>query len=175
MKIKFVLLFLCGVLVISCGEDTNSTQELETTEDTEQNRKITAKTIESLNYKDYALSSESESAVVTWERYHELATQIGYLKKADFSFFNGDIELLKKFIEEFKTQMPDQFRVNPIVSRSAIVETELLKLNENLTLDNIKRSDKLLSIKMLFVSFSNLNYQINEKLESDFYDKIQPE
>ena len=71
--------------------------------------------------------------------------------------------------------MPDQFKLNPILSRSAIVETDLLKLNENLTLDNIKRSEKLLSIKALFVSFSNLNYQINEKLESDFYDKIQPE
>ena len=175
MKTRFVLLYLCGIMVMSCGEDTNTTQVLETTNNTEQSSKITAKTIESIGYKDYALSSESESAVVTWERYHELATQISYLKKADFSFFNGDIELLKKFVEEFKTQMPDQFKVNPILSRNAIVETDLLKLNENLTLDNIKRSEKLLSIKALFVSFSNLNYQINEKLESDFYDKIQPE
>jgi len=175
MKTKFVLLCLCGVMVINCGEDTNTNQVVDTTENTEQSAKITAKTIENIGYEDYALSSESESEVVTWERYHELATQISYLKKADFSFFNGDIELLKTFISEFKVQMPDQLRVNPILSRMAIVETELLKLNENLTLDNIKRNEKLLSIKALFVSFSNLNYQINEKFESEFYDKIQPE
>ena len=99
MKTRFVLLCLCGVMVMSCGEDTNTTEVLEVTENTELSAKITAKTIESIGYKDYALSSESESAVITWERYHELATQISYLKNADFSFLHGDIELLKKFIE----------------------------------------------------------------------------
>ena len=71
--------------------------------------------------------------------------------------------------------MPSQFRTNPIISRNAIIETELLKLNENLTIDNISRDEKLLNIKALFISFSNLNYQINKKLEDDFYSKIQPE
>jgi hypothetical protein len=162
-------------MVISCDDDTTSTKTLERTENVDQNRKITAKTIEDIDYRDYALSSESESEIVTWDRYHELATQISYLKKGDFSFFNGDIELLKKFIKEFKTQMPDQFKTNLIVSRNAIIETELLKLNENLTIDNISRDEKLLNIKALFVAFSNLNYLINKKLEDDFYDKIQPE
>ncbi len=162
-------------MVISCDDDTTSTKTLETTENVDQNKKITAKTIEDIDYRDYALSSESESEIVTWDRYHELATQISYLKKGDFSFFNGDIELLKKFIKEFKTQMPDQFKTNLIVSRNAIIETELLKLNENLTIDNISRDEKLLNIKALFVAFSNLNYLINKKLEDDFYDKIQPE
>ncbi len=162
-------------MVISCDDDTTSTKTLETTENVDQNKKITAKTIEDIDYRDYALSSESESEIVTWDRYHELATQISYLKKGDFSFFNGDIELLKKFIKEFKTQMPDQFKTNLIVSRNAIIETELLKLNENLTIDNISRDEKLFNIKALFVAFSNLNYLINKKLEDDFYDKIQPE
>ncbi|WP_178986268.1 hypothetical protein [Winogradskyella helgolandensis] len=175
MKIRFVVLFLSCIMVISCDDDTTSTKTLETTENVDQNKKITAKTIEDIDYRDYALSSESESEIVTWDRYHELATQISYLKKGDFSFFNGDIELLKKFIKEFKTQMPDQFKTNLIVSRNAIIETELLKLNENLTIDNISRDEKLLNIKALFVAFSNLNYLINKKLEDDFYDKIQPE
>ncbi|SDG70160.1 hypothetical protein [Winogradskyella thalassocola] len=175
MKIRFIVLVLSCIMVISCDDDTNSTKELEITENTEQNTKITAKTIENIDYRDYALSSESQSAIVTWERYHELATQISYLKKADFSFFNGDLELLKKFINEFKTQMPDQFQTNHIISRNAIIETELLKLNENLTIDNISREEKLLNIKALFVAFSNLNYLINKKLESEFYNKIQPE
>tara|TARA_R110002049_G_C9101385_1_gene557046 strand:- start:955 stop:1428 length:474 start_codon:yes stop_codon:yes gene_type:complete len=157
---------------MSCGDDKKSTTEIETTE---QNKKITAKTIENIDYNDYALSSEAEAVIVTWEKYQELDEQIGYLKRADFSFFNGDKELLKKFIGEFKTQMPEDLRTNPITSRNAIIETALLKLNENLTLDNIKRNDKLLAIKALFVAFSNLNYQINKKLERDIYDKIQPE
>jgi len=175
MKITSVILFLCCFIVMSCGNDKNGTNEAETTEKIEQNAKITAKTIENIDYKDYALSSEAEEVIVTWERYKELAEQISYLKRADFSFFNGDKEILKKFISEFKVQMPDDLRTNPVVSRNAIIETALLKLNENLTLDNIERRDKLLGIKALFVAFSNLNYQINKKLERDIYDKIKPE
>ena len=49
------------------------------------------------------------------------------------------------------------------------------KLNENLTIDNIDRRVKLLGIKDVLESFSNLNYQINKKIEFDVYDKIKPE
>lgn len=175
MKITSVILHLCCVIVMSCGDDKNSTSKAEIAENTEQNAKITAKTIENIDYKDYALSSEAEKVIITWERYKELAEQISYLKRADFSFFNGDKELLKKFIGEFKAQMPDELRTNPVVSRNAIIETALLKLNENLTLDNIERRDKLLGIKAIFMAFSNLNYQVNKKLERDMYDKIKPE
>lgn len=175
MKITSAILFLCFVIVLSCGDDKNVTNEGDAVENIEQNSRITAKTIESIDYKDYALSNEGEDVIVTWEKYQELAEQISYLKRADFSFFNGDKELLKTFIGEFKAQMPDELRTNPILSRNAIIETTLLKLNESLTLDNIERRNKLLGIKALFVAFSNLNYQINKKLERDIYDKIQPE
>jgi len=174
MKIKYVLLFLSCVVLANCGDD-NNTNDVKITENKEQNAPITAKTIEGIDYKDYVLSPESEKAIVTWERYHELAMQINYLKKADFSFFNGEKELLKKFIKEFNTQMPKELATNHITSRNAIIETTLLKLNESLTLDNISRKDKLKGIKEVFIAFSNLNYMINEKLESDVYGKIQPE
>ena len=175
MKITSVILGLCCVTVMSCGDDKSTTIETETVATTDQNARITAKTIESLNYNDYVLSSEAEKAIISWDKYRELESQIRFLKKADFSFFNGDKELLTTFIREFKTQMPEEFKTNPIISRNAIIETALLKLNENLTIDNIERKDKLLGIKALFVAFSNLNYQINKKLEKDTYNKIQPE
>ncbi|MBU2926905.1 hypothetical protein [Winogradskyella psychrotolerans] len=175
MKIRFVVLVLSCIMVMSCDDTATSDSTVETIEETDQNKKISAKTIQDIDYNDYALSSEAESKTVTWDTYHELATQLSYLKKGDFSFFNGDIDLLKKFISEFKTQMPEEFKTNLIISRNAIIETELLKLNENLTIDNISRDEKILNIKALFVSFSSLNYLINKKLEDDFYGKIQPE
>ena len=55
------------------------------------------------------------------------------------------------------------------------METSLLRLNENLTLDNIQDSLKLQSVKEVLVAFSNLNYQINKKLEKDIYDQIEAE
>ena len=179
-------------MLISCGNN-KSTQGSVDAKTTNQKGAITAKAIENFNYTDYVLSENAGKVVVNWEKYQELAiqmmsidpvddsyrgkppVQISYLKKADLSFFNGDKALLKTFIKEFKEGIPDQLRTNPIVSRSVIIETKLLKLNENLTIDNIDRRVKLLGIKDVLESFSNLNYQINKKIEFDVYDKIKPE
>lgn len=96
-------------------------------------------------------------------------------KKADLSFFNGDRELLKTFLEEFKLGLPKTLATNPIISRTVIIETAALRCNDNFTLDNIAAKDKLESVKEVIVAFSNLNYQINKKIERDKYDKIKSE
>lgn len=174
MRIGFFLLNVCFLLFINCGEDKLSS-EVKTEENTTQQSIITAKAIEGFKYTDYVLSARGENAVADWEKYQELAIQINYLKKADLSFFNGDKELLKKFIVEFKAQTPSLLKTNPIISRTVIIETALLRLNENLTLDNIDNKLKLKSVKEVLVAFSNLNYQINKKLERDLYEKIKSE
>ena len=174
MKIGLYALSLFCLLFSSCDEDKSINETVET-ESKSQKPVISVKAIEALNYTDYALSTESKEAITEWENYKELEAQIGYLKKADLSFFNGDKKELRQFISDFKTSTPKQFLINPVISRTAIIETTLLKLNENLTLENIEEKDKLESIREVFVAFSNLNYQINKKLENDFYNKIQPE
>ncbi|WP_369998830.1 hypothetical protein [Winogradskyella sp.] len=174
MKIGLVLLSIFSFLMLSCGEGESQSQTINTEVENQQTP-ITAKAIENFNYSDYALSSEAEEAIVSWKKYQELAIQIGYLKKADLSFFNGDQKLLKKFIDEFKAQIPVELRTNPITSRTIIIETTLLRLNENLTLDNIDSNLKLESVKEVLVAFSNLNYQINKKLVRDRNEKIMPQ
>jgi 4-hydroxy-3-methylbut-2-en-1-yl diphosphate synthase IspG/GcpE len=174
MKTGGIVLTICCLILMSCGDD-KSTTETSATEITNQKNTITAKAIENFEYTDYALSSKADKATVNWKKYQELAIQISYLKKADLSFFNGDKQLLKTFIGEFRGTLPKQLRTNPVLSRSVIIETTLLKLNENLTIDNIDIRVKLRSIKDVLESFSNLNYQINKKVEFDIYDKIMPE
>lgn len=174
MRIGFFLLNVCFLLLINCG-DNKLASESDTEENTSQQPVITTKAIEGFKYTDYVLSQRGEKSVKDWEKYQELAIQINYLKKADLSFFNGDKELLKKFIEEFKAQMPSTLKTNPIISRTAIIETTLLRLHENLTLDNIENQLKLKSVKEVLIAFSNLNYQINKKLERDLYEQIKSE
>ncbi len=174
MKIGCVVLTVFCLIFVSCGDDKSTTQTSET-ETTDQQNTITAKAIENFKYTDYALSSKSEKALANWEKYQELAIQISYLKKADLSFFNGEKQLLKTAIDEFTATIPEQLQTNPILSRTVIVETTLLKLNENLSIANIDGRVKLMSIKDVLESFSNLNYQINKKLEFDIYDNIKPE
>lgn len=174
MRIRLIILSAFCLMFISCAGD-KGTAETSGAENKSQKTVITEKAIENFNYTDYALSSSAEIAVANWEKYQELAIQISYLKKVDLSFFNGDKELLKKFLDELKLGLPENLNTNPITSRTIIIETAVLKLHENLTLDNIDSNIKLASIKEVLVAFSNLNYQINKKLERDIYDKIQPE
>jgi hypothetical protein len=174
MKIGLHIISIFCFALISCGDD-KPTVEVADAEAPNQKIEITEKAIKNFDYADYALSAESEEVGVNWEKYQEMAIQLSYLKKADLSFFNGDKADLKKFIDEFKDTTPALFRTNPITSRTAILETSILKLNENLTLDNIQDRDKLVSIEEVLKAFSYLNYQINKKLERDIYDKIKPE
>jgi hypothetical protein len=174
MKTGLILLQVIFLMFLSCGNDTVSTESINA-ETTSQKTGITAKAIENFSYKDYVLSADGEKAVADWEKYQELAIQLGYLRKADLSFFNGDKQLLQKFIEEFIADLPQGFDTNPIVSRTAIIKTTLLRLNENLALDNIDNDLKLESIKEVMIAFSNLNYQINKKIVNDKYEQIQSE
>jgi len=174
MKIGLYVISIFCFTLLSCGDD-KTTVEVVDAEITDQKIAITAKAIENFDYADYVLSVESEKALIDWDKYKELEIQLSYLKKADLSFFNGDKVELKKIIDSFKDTTPELLLTNPISSRIAILETSILKLNENLTLDNIQDRDKLLSVKEVLKAFSYLNYQINKKLERDIYDKIKPE
>lgn len=174
MRVGFILLNICFILFVGCGEDPSLQEKTEKEAATKKNI-ITAKEIENFIYTDYALSPEGEEAVSKWEKYQELAIQITYLKKADLSFFNGDAELLKKFVTELKAGIPDQLQTNSINSRVLVIENTLLKLHDDISLSNIDVKIKRLSIRDVLVAFSNLNLQINRKLEFDIYNKIQPE
>ena len=174
MRIGRFVLKLVFILMVSCTGEKSTSTVLDT-ELEDQEVKITAKAIEDFDYTDYALSSNAEEQVANWEKYQELGIQISYLKKADLSFFNGDKKVIKKFIDEFTANIPSEFLTNPIVSRTVIIETAILKLNESLTIDNIGGRTKLSNVKDVLVAFSNLNYQINKKIERDIYDKISKE
>lgn len=173
MKINIIVLSILSIILLSCGNDTTTVVK-----DTAKNQNIkptiTAQTIKNLKYLDYALSTEAKKAVSNWEKYQELAIQINYLKKADLSFFNGDETLLKSFIKTFKTTVPKVLQTNAVESRTMVLETKILKLHDDLTLNNITTSVQLMSIKDVFIAFSNFNFQVNKKLESDFYKQIQP-
>jgi len=172
MKSVFLYLNFFMFILLGCGESADTDSTTDPIDEQKKDEKITQKTIDGFEYTDYVLSEEAEKAVANWEKYQELAIQVNYLKKADLSFFDSEVQLLIDFIEKFKSTIPEDLQTNPIVSRVAIIETALLRLNANLTLDNIDSEEKTQSLKATFVAMANLNFQINKKLERDLYDKI---
>lgn len=163
---RIYTLYLVAIIMLFSGcSKTQSQKPDETVEVSEVLKKITPGDIESFRFDDYTLSDDSKKALEDWQKYQELNEQIEYIKKADFSFFNGEKKVLKTFINDFKTEMPDSIKTAPILSRITALETMILKLNSMLKLDNLDKNEQLSAVKELLIAMSNLNLQINKKFE----------
>ncbi|MCB0382054.1 MAG: hypothetical protein KDD05_01760 [Psychroserpens sp.] len=174
MRFKLLFFSLLIATLIACKTDTQNPETEPSTEE-EQSKSITRKEIEGLKYNDYGLSSDAQQVVQNWQKYQELNTQIEYLKKADLSFLKSDISLITTFINDFKTEIPKALNTNEINSRITALQTKLLKLNSLLVLDNISKKEQLYGLKEVFIAFSNLNLQINKKLEFEKNNITKPQ
>lgn len=161
---KQLLLLFSLMIILGCN--SKSDQTTDTATDQEQDSQlITAKDIDDLEYTEYVLGPDAKQAVINWQRYQELTMQIDYLKKADFSFFGGENELMMTFLKDLKDGIPQQIASPAIKERLIALETKLLKLHSTLKLSNSEKSELLNNIKELLVATSNLHLQINKKFE----------
>ena len=159
-------LFLLSVLIfMSCKSEPKVDETA--TENQEKTYVITAEDIEKLNYTDYILSSDSQQAVLDWQKFQDLQGHIELLKNGDLSFFKVEKEIMAEFISELKAEQPPTVTAPAIRSRMTVLETTLLRLQDLANLDNIKKKDLLESIKELLVANVNLILQINKKFEKE--------
>lgn len=171
---RYYILFNVVLVLVNFGCNKTPSQKPDTITVVSDNIKnITPNDIESFRFDDYALSEDSKTAIENWQKYQELNEQIEYIKNADLSFFNGEKKVLKAFINDFKTEMPDSIKTAPILSRITALETMILKLNSTLKLDNVDKTEQLSAVKELLIAMANLNLQINKKfeLEANLVDK----
>lgn len=171
--LKCLYIVFSLVLVLSCNSKTQQTETSLNTQ-TEDAKLITSKDIEGLRFTDYFLSADSKKTVADWGKYQELSLQTDFLKKGDLSFFTSKKDTLKTFLIKFKKEVPKPINTNVVQSRITVLETNLLKLNSLLNLDNISKAEKLKTIKDYLVAMSNLNLQINKKLELDSHNIQKP-
>lgn len=172
MKQFITLIFL--ILLVSCGDEVKT--NIATEDNVQQKKKeVSAKAIENLKYNDYILSNDAEEVVRDWAKYQELSTQISFLKTADMTFFTEEKDTLKKFLDSLKVSVPTKINTEPVNARIAAMETKMLKLNNDLVLDNYSADSKLISIKEFLSANSNLIFVINKKLEFDNNDVGRPE
>lgn len=171
MKIPYLYIIVLIVFLGCQKNNSESSTEKVSIEEPQKVKTITAKAIESFKYNDYILGDDANKAVEKWGRFQELETQISFLKKADITFFTEEKDTLKAFLDSLRISIPDTINTNPINSRISVLETKLLKLNNDLTLDNYSVDNKLTSIKDLLIANSNLIFGINKKLEFDRRNK----
>ena len=108
---RYYTFYIIALVLVNFGCNKTPKQQTDTiTEVSDDIKKITPSDIESLRFDDYTLSEDSKKALENWQKYQELNEQMGYVNQADFSFFNGEKSILKAFINDFKTEMPDIYQ-----------------------------------------------------------------
>lgn len=162
--------------MVGCNSKSGDTT-VKVADQEKDSERITAKDIANLKFTDYALSAEAKDAVLDWQRYQELMTQIEFLKQGDFSFFGGKNELLLNFLKDLKKDMPEKVSTPAISDRLLALETKILKFHSTLMLSNAGKKQTLKDVKELLVAISNLHLQINKKfeLESQVIEDPSPE
>jgi len=130
--------------------------------------------ISKLNYKDIGIDAKAKSIVSDWQAYLTIANSIENMKLVDLTFFTVDKDLFNSTIKDFEETIPETINTDPIKSRILALKTFLYKFQEIESIATTTNNEKLIAIKEIFVAFSNLNLQINKKVEKDNQNIIKP-
>lgn len=164
MKIKF-LSVLVLVLFFSCNKKQEN-NEL-TVVKVDDSLLIKEKDIAKLKYTDYILDDRTENVISTWVEYNKIQDVVNEVKKGDLTFFKGDSKIIQDLLKNLKQTIPLEVKTESILSRITVLETKIYKLESLLKLSTTNKPEILeLTIEFL-IAFSNLNLQMNKKLEGD--------
>ncbi|OIQ30926.1 MAG: hypothetical protein BM564_01565 [Bacteroidetes bacterium MedPE-SWsnd-G2] len=175
MRLKLVVSCLFLFFMLSCESDSKDQQQTSVTKQDVNSSKITAKDIAALKYVDIDLGTAAKQAISDWQNFIEFRNQLTFLKSGDLSFFQGDEAVLIEFLVELRKDLPKSLDTQIIHVRLTVLSTRVLELNGNLVLENLDKKVLLESIRDLLESNSNLNLQIDKKLEFDQNNIFKPE
>jgi len=165
MNIKFLTTLSLFVIFFSCKQKQENKLE-ENNEKTTVND-ITEKDISKLSYIEFTLDKKTEKAIEDWNEYKELQIIVTNVKKGDLSYFDNEEDPIKELIKNAKQTIPSIVNTNPTLARITVLETKLYKLENVSTLLSTSKKELLESIREFLESFSNLNFQMNKKIEKD--------
>lgn len=164
MLIKTLKILCLFALIQSCNKKQNdNTGDV----NQEQESKITLQDIAKFDYVEYALDDKTATIIQDWEEYKQLENFISEIKNGDFTFITDNEKAVKLAVEQFKDNIPKELKSPSIEARILVVETKLFKLESLYNLSSTSREELLSITKDFLTSFSNLNLQMNKKLEFD--------
>jgi len=165
------ILFLV-FLATSCMDD--STKKVETKLQQESEEILNKGDIDGLKYIEFLPDQKVVKQISGWEKYSELDRLIIDVKNANFSFFRDNAEILNTFCEELISTIPKGMNTPQINSRVIVLQTKLFKLESVVGLSNVNKKQLLESVKELLIAFSNLNLQMNKKVEKESQNIRKP-
>ncbi|MCX7548526.1 hypothetical protein OS188_11245 [Xanthomarina sp. F1114] len=165
--VKFCL-FLC---LLSCG---NSEENIDNVEQDSSLPSFSKEQKQKLKFTEYLLDSKVKTYTKSWVKYNELERIVDNLKQANLTYFKENHEILETFINDLKESVPEELNTPSIMSRLIALETKLYKLESVVNLSNSTPETMMSTIREVLVSFSNLNLQMNKKIERESQKIIKP-
>jgi gas vesicle protein len=164
MKTPFISIICLFFSIVSCKQQKESEVPIAVEI---PSKKITENDISKLKFLEYGLDVKTEKIIESWEKYKELQDITGKLKKGDLTFFKDNGDAIKTFLKDFKEKIPDTLNTPSIKARINALETKLYKLESVSNLSTTSKEELSFTIKEFLESLSNLNLQMNKKLEKD--------
>lgn len=164
MKVKYLSVFIL-LCFFSCKKEQENSELIVVKKN--DSLLIKEKDIVKLQYTDYILDDRTGNVVERWLDYTKLQEVINNVKKGDLSFFKGDAQTVRDLLKNLKQTIPYEVNTPSILARIAALETKVYKLESISKLPNSSKSELLELTKELLTAFSNLNLQMNKKLEAD--------
>ncbi|MDN3665252.1 hypothetical protein ACFFU1_03350 [Algibacter miyuki] len=172
MKLKLIITLSILLSFVACKKTQDADTEVVTEEKISQD--ITEKAISKLKYIEYALDIKTKKAIEDWQEYFQLETVINDVKKADLTFFYDNDKNIKKLLRDLVKDIPEAVNSPSTIARIAALETHLYKLKSLSNLSTTSKKELLLAIQDFLKSFSNLNFQMNQKIEADGIIILKP-
>ncbi|HLV13869.1 MAG TPA: hypothetical protein VKY41_01720 [Xanthomarina sp.] len=168
---KILISFCLLICLLSCGNTEENTGNVE--EDSNLPN-LTKEQVQNLKFTEYLQDAKVKAYTQNWVQYNELENIMENLKQANVAYFKDNHEILESLTKDLKANIPEQLNAPSIMSRLIALETKLYKLESVVNLSNTTPDAIISHIKEVLVSFSDLNLQMNKKLERESQKIIKP-
>ncbi|UKM66031.1 hypothetical protein GSB9_02604 [Flavobacteriaceae bacterium GSB9] len=173
MRKLITLLLVCFVFLFGCKNPKES-EDIDAVEQT-RSASINEKDIAQLKYTDYILDQKAENLIKKSGEYTQLQDLKNNIKKGDLSLFGEDNETSKELFKNLRQTLPSELNTESVLARILVLETSFYKLESLSNLPTTTKAERLNAIKGFLVAFSNLNLQMNKKVEFDNRTIEKPE
>jgi hypothetical protein len=163
---------LLFILALSCKKEDTALKTKNSSNKKEA--LLTKEDIASIKFKDYLLDSKASILTSEWKSYQTISAEIEKIKSLNFDFFKKEKDIFNTTFKEFQTNIPEGLNAQPIRARALVLETHMYRLRDELGFKKKLYKSDLKYVKEVFVALSNLNLQINKKLEKEAQIIIKP-
>ncbi|WP_142784827.1 hypothetical protein [Changchengzhania lutea] len=165
MRHLFLTILIVLMSFTACKK--NSKANIGTKDESINSQEVMKSDLEKLKFVEYVLDLKTELAIQDWQDYYQLNDVIINVKKGDLSFFNDNNDAILLLLKNLKDNIPDQVNTDATLARIAALETKLFKLQSLSNLQTTTQKKLKTTIEEFLETFSNLNFQMNKKLEKD--------